>query len=35
MINAYIFLQGKPGGKDPTGRPMRKWKIILKCILIK
>jgi hypothetical protein len=38
MINAYIFFQGKPGGKNPIGRPMRRWKnnfeIYLKQIVV-
>jgi len=33
--NAYRILVGKLEGKKPLGRPRRRWKIILECVLRK
>jgi hypothetical protein len=31
--NAHIILVGEPSRKRQLGRPRRRWKIILECIL--
>jgi hypothetical protein len=30
MINSYKILIGKPEGKRPFGRPIRKWQVDIK-----
>jgi hypothetical protein len=35
MIHECNILVGKPEGKRKLGRPRRRWRIILKCVLKK